>query len=251
MKKPLILFYSVFWVTSLALSAHAEELTHKFVVDDFNGKSQEFSLKPNFVRENGSYRPGLFMSAVSAKPLDYDPQIEWVKKPKDESTRKFMESVTGRDLPVRIEFAGFKKEEAAKALAEAIRQSPDPLEFRFRALDKYKAYQSRSSVGGPLLRKSADDDGEMKYRELEFVVPESAVTVKNLKTGEETPLSRFVDKNYDRSWKAALKSVFEKKMTEDAKDGSVMAEGKQQKKGHNGGSADSSRAADSSTTTAK
>jgi len=191
--------------------------SHKLTVTHFNNDTFKMDIDPHSIGTNGSQSPGLFFKASNDRDLEYDQQMKWIKKPQARESILYGEQTVlnaQKSLPVRIIFSGRDPNGASVALAKIIKEFPDKLQFSFDAREGHSQSVARTIQVSALPKKKKIMDGEISYSELEYVIPESEVMVKNLKTNKSMPLSEFIDMHFDRSLKTSIKEFLDKKFSD-------------------------------------
>ncbi len=202
LKKSFISAVLLFGFTSF-FSTSLRAVEHAGIVSNFNGDTLKLSISSEGITTNGNEKPGLFIPAIADQNVVNKNQLKdsWIKFPKDEESLKLGKKTfddARKTMPLKILFTDFKANEAAEKIATILKAYPDKFRLSFDAKSGESSYVDK-------MKKIPN--GELKYRELQYIVPESAVTIKNLKTGEIIPFSDFIDKFYDRSFKRALTNV--------------------------------------------
>ncbi len=187
---------------------------HSLVITHFNNDTFKMNIDTKSIATNGSQSPGLFLQTDNDRELGYDQQMRWVKKPQAKESVLYGERVVlnaQQSLPVRILFSGRDPIGASAALAKIIKESPDKLQFSFDAREGHSQSKPRTIQVSGYPDKKKNEGGEISYNQLEYVIPESEVMVKNLKTNKSMPLSEFIDQHFDRSLNTTVREFFDRK----------------------------------------
>lgn len=185
--------------------------THKLIVTNFTNDTYNMDIETKTIGTNGSAQPGLFIHASSDKDLGYDSNAKWVKVPSNIESKLLGERAlisSQQTLPVRIIFSGKDPLKASEIMAKLIKNSPDKLQFSFDAREGKGAFTPRTVTLASLPKDDSARSGSIRFQQLEYQIPESEVTVKNLKTNQVMKLSDYIDANFDRSFKTAIKEFF-------------------------------------------
>lgn len=185
--------------------------THTMVMKNYRGDTYKMDLETKFIGDNGTREPGLYLTARSDKSFGYDLKEKWEKKPSDEASFKlgqFTIKEAKKTLPIRIVFDNPKAEEASKLMVNLIKNSPDKLQLSFDATKADNSFTPMQTAVSELKMAPKSEIGELSYRMLEYRVPESAVSVKNLKTGKVMSLTDYINTQIDRSMASTVKNLF-------------------------------------------
>jgi hypothetical protein len=195
-----------FWLFGLAVfftptafadpAGNETQATHMVRVYESDGSAR--NLKFSYVLDNDPSEPGVYLigdhdGGIQDQFANYDYHLQWLHRPASKAQEEKVNKILHLEIaehPHRILMNPNQGRAGSDVLVEFFEHAKSGYELSYKDNPTYNRHvQKRITIGEPYTLNRT----EAKYTEIEKIVPDKEITIKNKDTGEEQNLSDFVD----------------------------------------------------------